>query len=436
MSIQIPNSEGKNIKTLLASLNNRLQTIDTSLKKLKNVPSSIKTLEALPANFEKFRTETLEKIGGIKTTADLALSKFKEHDTAIQKLRDDMNLMKYNYIQVNDENRRLKKQVNGLENYGRRSNLVIRGIPESEGENCEQLARQFMSKNLKIEANFCDNVEFVRIHRLGKRLNPQQRWPRPIIMRFYNFGHRQRVWQTRATLRNTKYSLCENFSSDTDFNRNKLYPIYQAAKRMPQYERKVSMVEDVLVVDSKRYTIDTISKLPDELHPKKFTSKTNEESTVYVFGGTLSEYNSFSNWSPARIEHGGFVYSNLEQAYMYKKATHHQDVDAAQKIRYTTDPREVKRIGSSIQVPHDGTWHEVKSGVMLNLVRAKFTQNIELKRELLATGTMKLGETGKDSFFSIGLALTNRQVLDPNMWTAPSELGKALEMVREELRAG
>ena len=39
---------------------------------------------------------------------------------------------------------------------------------------------------------------------------------------------------------------------------------------------------------------------------------------------------------------------------------------------------------------------------MVNLVRAKFTQNDNLKKMLMDTKDKQLGETGRDPFFSIG----------------------------------
>ena len=70
---------------------------------------------------------------------------------------------------------------------------------------------------------------------------------------------------------------------------------------------------------------------------------------------------------------------------------------------------------------------------MLELVRAKYEQNEELKQLLIATGNRKLGETGKDSFFSIGLPLTHPDVLNADKWKMDNQLGKALETVRRDL---
>lgn len=75
-----------------------------------------------------------------------------------------------------------------------------------------------------------------------------------------------------------------------------------------------------------------------------------------------------------------------------------------------------------------------RSGIMLNLVRAKFTQNADKQQELLNTGNRTLGETGKDRIYAVGLPFTHPNILNKDAWTAESKLGKALETVRAELR--
>ena len=119
---------------------------------------------------------------------------------------------------------------------------------------------------------------------------------------------------------------------------------------------------------------------------------------------------------------------------MYSKAQMNGDAVAARKIRYTTNPREIKKIGQSIKINDDDNWNKVKRDIMLNLVRAKFTQNVEKQQELLSTGNRTLGETGKDRIYAVGLPFTHPNILNKDAWTAESELGKALETVRAELR--
>ena len=128
------------------------------------------------------------------------------------------------------------------------------------------------------------------------------------------------------------------------------------------------------------------------------------------------------------------MYANLEQAYMYHKSVENNDVAAALAIRYTVNPRDMKVRGSSVKVVDHNQRDNLKAGLMVNLVRIKFTQNDNSKKMLMDTKDKQLVETGRDPFFSIGLPLTRKDVLDTSKYTGANHLGLALQTVRDELR--
>ena len=192
-------------------------------------------------------------------------------------------------------------------------------------------------------------------------------------------GCAQQVGQLAARTPNgTPYSVTENLTGETEYNRKKLYPIFKAAKKMQKYEKKVYMYEDTLIINNIRYLVNDLDNLPDDVHPKKFCTKSND--TTEVFGGILSEHSTLSNWSPSQIEYNSNVYVNLEQAYMHIKALDNGENVAARKIRYTKDPWEIKRIGSKLAVYNNEKWNTIRHGVMHDLVKAKFMQNEEMAR--------------------------------------------------------
>ena len=64
----------------------------------------------------------------------------------------------------------------------------------------------------------------------------------------------------------------------------------------------------------------------------------------------------------------------IEQGYMYNKAVIHGDFVPAQKISCITNPREIKRLGAAITVSDCQQWDAIKGKLMLELVRANYTQ--------------------------------------------------------------
>ena len=95
---------------------------------------------------------------------------------------------------------------------------------------------------------------------------------------------------------------------------------------------------------------------------------------------------------------------------MHVKALENGDNAAARKIRYTKDPREIKRTGSNLTVNNDEKWKTISHGVMHDLVKAKFMQNNEKVQELTQTGNRNLGEAGKGSDYAIEVLFTHPNV--------------------------
>lgn len=85
-------------------------------------------------------------------------------------------------------------------------------------------------------------------------------------------------------------------------------------------------------------------------------------------------------------------------------------------------PSEAANMGRSRKLPLRRDWESVKDHVMLEAVRAKFSQHDELKNILLSTGDAELIEY-KDSYWG-----------DGGDGSGKNRLGQILMLVREELR--
>ena len=112
-------------------------------------------------------------------------------NTEVQELRKEI-----------DENRKEFKAVNDRclyhEVYNRRENLRFLGIPETNGavENTTQVLYQFLERELELEG--ARDIEFQRVHRIGKKTAGVNR---PIIARFLRFPDRERVFKRALELR-------------------------------------------------------------------------------------------------------------------------------------------------------------------------------------------------------------------------------------------
>lgn len=137
-----------------------------------------------------------------------------------------------------------------------------------------------------------------------------------------------------------------------------------------------------------------------------------------TIGEFRGKYYFLSNFSPSKIELDGYIFDNGESAFQSFK-------NLSQQASFQgIEPNIAKRKGRRVTLRHD--WDKVKDGVMYQVVKAKFTQNEELKTKLLATQDNYLieGNRWNDTYWGVDI-ITRK---------GKNKLGKILMQVREELR--
>lgn len=147
-----------------------------------------------------------------------------------------------------------------------------------------------------------------------------------------------------------------------------------------------------------------------------------EPTPVVNFYSTTGEHGCFSNFSRHSVFLKGKRWPTSEHYFQAQKfaGTEHEDA-----VRQCARPSEAASMGRSRKLPLRRDWDSVKDQVMLEVVRAKFTQHEDLKAILLATGDAKLVEhTENDSYWG-----------DGGDGSGKNRLGQILMRVRDELRA-
>lgn len=91
-----------------------------------------------------------------------------------------------------------------------------------------------------------------------------------------------------------------------------------------------------------------------------------------------------SNFYNCNITYNGITYRNAEAAFQAQKT-----LTGRERFAELTPP-DAKHLGRHVHLRPD--WEEVKYDEMYKIVKAKFTQNEDLRTLLLATGTQHLEE--------------------------------------------
>lgn len=158
---------------------------------------------------------------------------------------------------------------------------------------------------------------------------------------------------------------------------------------------------------------------------------------VICFHNPKEENGYLSNWYPSKFECAGVHFSSMEQYMMYQKAALFSDRGTANKILQTDDPEEIKAYGRMVSGYDDHYWNGVRQVIVYEGLKAKFSQNEKLFRQLCDTGNSFLAECAvHDRVWGIGLSMTDPGRLDRSKWLGQNLLGYALMMVRNNEMAG
>jgi ribA/ribD-fused uncharacterized protein len=144
------------------------------------------------------------------------------------------------------------------------------------------------------------------------------------------------------------------------------------------------------------------------------------DKKVINFYSTKDEYGCFSNFSAHPFRLKNKMWRTSEHYFQAQKFA---DTEHEEELRLVASPMVVARMGRSRKRPLRKDWEEVKDQIMLEALRAKFTQNQDLKEILLNTGDAILVEhTKNDSYWG-----------DGGDGSGKNMLGQLLMQVREEI---
>ena len=147
----------------------------------------------VPKWFKPFINHIKAFAGDLTKYVDHQNSKIAIQETIIKRLEDDRD--------------RLRMEMDDMQQYSRRTCLLIHGMKEERNENCEGLVKTVVNEKLKAGL---DTKDIGRTHRLGKR-KPDGK-PRPIIVRFLSYRQRAKVFALKKNLKGSKIVITENLT--------------------------------------------------------------------------------------------------------------------------------------------------------------------------------------------------------------------------------
>jgi ribA/ribD-fused uncharacterized protein len=160
-----------------------------------------------------------------------------------------------------------------------------------------------------------------------------------------------------------------------------------------------------------------------------------QEVDAVFFHLPTEPHGFLSNWYPSPFDLDGIHFTSAEQYIMYSKCIIFGDTASAQKVLATEDTKEQQAIGRNAKGYVGSVWSGMRQIVAVRGLLAKFSQNEDLKRQLLDTGDAWLVECAhSDTTWACGIRLNEDERFDSSKWRGQNILGFALMEVRSHLR--
>lgn len=137
-----------------------------------------------------------------------------EAESRISSLEDQINGVLQQMDSVSREKEIMENKIEELENFSRRSNLRVVGVPEHlEGADTPKWVESFVKKVVLPE--FSGDLTLTRAHQVPAHLPPNEKFPRTILVNFADYRIKEKVLSKAIQLRqyaNENGSKCRIFS--------------------------------------------------------------------------------------------------------------------------------------------------------------------------------------------------------------------------------
>ena len=227
-------------------------------KKLDKAPSSTPEAAKRQTEFVQQICDEVRTVVQTPQVVKLIVDSIIESVTKIvvERLQETLDFNGNEVCDLKEEIKNMDNEINALnekiaemEQYQRRDNLRIFGIPESRNEDTDQLALKVFNDRLGVQLDLSD---VSRSHRVGPNVPGK---PRPIIVKFTNYRPRSKVFRAKRKLKGTGITVKE----DLCYQRLQLL---RAATEKHGYKNVFSQDGKIVVVkDSIKHFITTKSEL-------------------------------------------------------------------------------------------------------------------------------------------------------------------------------
>ena len=214
---------------------------------------------------EQFQNTTgavIQTLSNIVKTHQTQLKEVTESQSALSdqlsKHEEENNYLKYRLSSYESRIERLERTVDmlneeilDLKTRSMKDNIVIYKLEESENEKPNEVkdkVAKFIKDNLHVD----DAITIDRAHRLGAKKAGKSR---SIVAKIASSDEKSKLFQAARNLKDTNYSISDQYPPEIDERRKRLVPIMKAKKEEDE-NVKCRLVGDRLYINGERYVDD------------------------------------------------------------------------------------------------------------------------------------------------------------------------------------
>ena len=210
----------------------------------------------------------------LKEAVDSALSKLIESNNnakihpAVARLARETKQVVTKVKRIEDEQTKLKRKIQDLENRVLSNNLVLKGVPDTKWEEERETLRkvyQELSASVEVKDNenkleIAQKIGIRKCKRMGRFTQDQSR-PRPISIELVHRHDVLNLLDNKRKLNKGMY-LDKEYPHDVERKRKILRPILKAARDKAKYKQRSRMEDDKVIIKGKPYSTDNLDELP------------------------------------------------------------------------------------------------------------------------------------------------------------------------------
>lgn len=241
----------------MKEIKDKVSKIDQISKTLGEIKGKMSELESTLKEVEKRTHDTEQSCKFLSDVSDNHTQELERAKSDIKTVKKSCQSIETRVKDMENISEKMESKIVDLQRRSMNENLMFYGVPEQEGEKCEELLKQeILIKTLQIPTEKAMGIKIDRVHRVGQKNTGTK--PRPIVAKFHDYQDREYVRrlsiEKREDLKRVNLGIGIQWPQETREKRRQLIPIM---RRLQQEGKQTKLVNDKLFVNGREYKLNT-----------------------------------------------------------------------------------------------------------------------------------------------------------------------------------